>query len=69
MGCDILLDAAELLELPFGIGDNLKNWSSSSVSARYDAANEDELFVPPLAVSKPFLFGRAFDTTTLDPKD
>ena len=51
---DILFDAAELLELPFGIGDNLKNWSSSSVSARYDAANEDELFVPPLAVSKPF---------------
>ncbi|KAL7538386.1 hypothetical protein ACHAXR_008527 [Thalassiosira sp. AJA248-18] len=72
---DILLDASELLNLPFGIGENLKNFSSSTSSARYDVDNQDELFVPPLALPKPiparhyFLFGKAYDTSTLDPRD
>lgn len=72
---DILLDASELLKLPFGIGDSLNNFSSSATSARYDAASEDEIFIPPLAVPKQFparhyfLFGKAFDTSALDPKN
>lgn len=72
---EILLDPSEMVELPFGIGDNLKNASASTTSARFDADNTDELFVPPLAVPKPiparhyFLFGRAFDATSVDPKD
>lgn len=72
---DIVLDAPELLKLPFGIGDNLANFSSSVTSARFDASSEDEMFVPPLAVPKPFparhyfLFGKPYDTSTLDPND
>mmetsp|Transcript_5307 Transcript_5307/g.10375 ORF Transcript_5307/g.10375 Transcript_5307/m.10375 type:complete len:844 (-) Transcript_5307:112-2643(-) len=72
---EILLDPSEMVELPFGIGDNLKNASASTTSARFDADNSDELFVPPLAVPKPiparhyFLFGKAFDATSVDPKD
>lgn len=71
----ILLDAPELVNLPFGIGDNLKNFSSSASSARFDANNDDELFVPPLALPKPFparhyfLFGRAYDVSSLNPRD
>ncbi|KAL7464755.1 hypothetical protein ACHAXS_005091 [Conticribra weissflogii] len=72
---EILLDPSDMVELPFGIGDNLKNASASTASARFDADDTDELFVPPLAVPKPiparhyFLFGRAFDTSSVDPKD
>ncbi|KAL3796794.1 hypothetical protein HJC23_010941 [Cyclotella cryptica] len=72
---DIILDAPELLQLPFGVGENLANFSKNATSARYDTADSDELFIPPLALPKPFsarhyfLFGRAFDTSNLDPKD
>jgi 1-acyl-sn-glycerol-3-phosphate acyltransferase len=72
---NIVADAEELLNLPFGIGENLSNFSKSTVSARFDAKDEDEMFIPPLAVPKPFparhffLFGRSFDTTLLDPND
>mmetsp|Transcript_951 Transcript_951/g.2119 ORF Transcript_951/g.2119 Transcript_951/m.2119 type:complete len:809 (+) Transcript_951:109-2535(+) len=72
---DILLDAPELLKLPFGIGDNLKNFSTSATAARYDDGNEDELFIPPLALPKPFaarhyfLFGKSYDTSNLDPRN
>eukprot|EP00577_Skeletonema_sp_RCC1716_P010655 CAMPEP_0113399246 /NCGR_PEP_ID=MMETSP0013_2-20120614/15425_1 /TAXON_ID=2843 ORGANISM="Skeletonema costatum, Strain 1716" /NCGR_SAMPLE_ID=MMETSP0013_2 /ASSEMBLY_ACC=CAM_ASM_000158 /LENGTH=817 /DNA_ID=CAMNT_0000284111 /DNA_START=35 /DNA_END=2488 /DNA_ORIENTATION=+ /assembly_acc=CAM_ASM_000158 len=72
---DIVADANELLNLPFGIGENLANFSKSTVSARFDAKDDDETFIPPLAVPKPFparhyfLFGRSFDTTLLDPNN
>jgi pimeloyl-ACP methyl ester carboxylesterase len=72
---DIVLDAKELLDLPFGIGDNLKNFNANATSARYDTQDGEELFVPPLAVPKPFparhyfLFGRAFDTSSIDPQN
>lgn len=72
---DIVMDAPDLLKLPFGIGDNLANFTSSAPSARFDTANEDELFIPPLAVPRPFparhyfLFGKPYDTTLIDPKD
>ena len=72
---DIVLDSNELLELPFGIGDRLANFSSSVMPARFDAQNEDEVFLPPLAIPKPiaarhyFLFGKPFDTSPLDPTD
>ena len=72
---NIFADASELLNIPFGIGENLSNFSKSTVSARFDVKDEDEVFIPPLAIPKPFparhyfLFGRSFDTTSLDPKD
>lgn len=71
----IVADAKELIELPFGIGENLSNFSKSTSAARFDANDDDETFIPPLAVPKPFparhyfLFGRSFDTTLLDPKN
>jgi len=72
---NILLDPSELLQLPFGIGDNLANFTSSASSARFDEGNDDEVFIPPLALPKPFaarhyfLFGKPYDTSDLDPKD
>ena len=72
---DIVLDSNELLELPFGIGDRLANFSSSVMPARFDAQNEDEVFLPPVAIPKLiaarhyFLFGKPFDTFPLDPTD
>jgi 1-acyl-sn-glycerol-3-phosphate acyltransferase len=72
---NIVADATELVNLPFGIGENLSNFSKSTVSARFDAKDEDEIFIPPLALPKPFparhyfLFGRSFDTTQLDPNN
>lgn len=71
----IVADAKELMELPFGFGENLSNFSKSTSAARFDANDEDEVFIPPLAVPKPFparhyfLFGRSFDTTLLDPNN
>ena len=71
---NILLDANELLNLPFGLGDRLKNSSDSTISARFNQKNSDESFIPPLVVpSIParhyFVFGKPFDTSTIEPKD
>ena len=71
---NILLDPEELLNLSFGLGDRLRNSSETTISARFDQSNSDERFVPPLVVpSVParhyFVFGRPFDTSTIDPKD
>ena len=55
--------------------ENLANFSRNATSARFDVGNDEELFIPPLAFPKPFsarhyfLFGRAFDTSAIDPKD
>eukprot|EP00956_Cyclotella_meneghiniana_P020433 scaffold36169_cov66-Cyclotella_meneghiniana.AAC.2 len=51
---NILLDASEVLELPFGIGESLANFSRNATSARFDVDNDEEL---------------SFDTSTIDPKD
>lgn len=71
---NILLDADELLDLPFGLGDSLKNSSESTISARFNQQNSDERFVPPLVVPgipsrHYFVFGKPFDTTTIDHND
>jgi len=71
---NILLDPEELLNLPFGLGDRLKNSSEGTISARFDQNNADERFVPPLVVpSVParhyFVFGKPFDTSTVDHSD
>ena len=68
---NILLDAEELLNLPFGLGDRLRNSSDSTISARFDKDNAYERFVPPLVVpSIParhyFVFGKPFDTSAFD---
>lgn len=71
---NILLDADELLDLPFGLGERLKNSSESTISARFNQQNSDERFVPPLVVPgipsrHYFVFGKPFDTTSIDHKD
>ena len=70
---NILLDADELLDLPF-LGDRLQNSSESTISARFNQQNSDERFVPPLVVPgipsrHYFVFGKPFDTTTIDHND
>lgn len=72
----IIADANELVNLPFGWGENLSNFSNSIAAARFDAKdNEEETFIPPLALPKPlparhyFLFGRSFDTSLVDPSN
>eukprot|EP00579_Thalassiosira_antarctica_P032239 CAMPEP_0201998868 /NCGR_PEP_ID=MMETSP0905-20130828/5561_1 /ASSEMBLY_ACC=CAM_ASM_000554 /TAXON_ID=420261 /ORGANISM="Thalassiosira antarctica, Strain CCMP982" /LENGTH=747 /DNA_ID=CAMNT_0048554955 /DNA_START=1 /DNA_END=2244 /DNA_ORIENTATION=+ len=71
---NILLDPDELLNLPFGLGDRLRNSSENTISARFDQSNSDERFVPPLVVpSVParhyFVFGKPFETSTIDHGD
>lgn len=48
---NILLDPDELLNLPFGLGDRLRNSSESTISARFDQSNSDERFVPPVSLN------------------
>ena len=69
----VLLDSDSLLRLP-GVEDRVKTFSSAMRGARYDAKDEDEVFLPPLSFpSAPsrnyFLFGRPISTTNLDPED
>lgn len=45
---NILLSAEEMLDLPFGLGDRLRNSSENTISARFDQSNSDERFVPPV---------------------
>jgi 1-acyl-sn-glycerol-3-phosphate acyltransferase len=72
---NILLDAPEILNLPFGLGERAANNTRNTISARFDSSNSDELFQPPLVVPKPlparqyFVFGKPFDTTPLDHSD
>mmetsp|Transcript_3892 Transcript_3892/g.8491 ORF Transcript_3892/g.8491 Transcript_3892/m.8491 type:complete len:726 (-) Transcript_3892:55-2232(-) len=72
---NILVDAPDLLNLPFGLGDRIKNQSASTVSARFDTDNSAELFQPPFALPKPlparhyFIFGKPFSTEHVDHSD
>lgn len=66
---NILIDAPDLLRLPFGLGERLTNYSRNIVSARAD--DLDELFIPPLALPRQparhyFLFGKPLRTDALD---
>jgi len=70
----ILLDSEEVLDLPFGLGEQAKNQSESIISARFDQSNSDERFVPPVVVPTVparhyFVFGQPFDTSTIDHND
>jgi len=71
---NILLDAEELLNLPFGLGERVKNSSESIISARFDQRNADERFVAPLVIPgiparHYFVFGKPFDTSMTDIND
>jgi pimeloyl-ACP methyl ester carboxylesterase/1-acyl-sn-glycerol-3-phosphate acyltransferase len=69
-----LIDAPDMLNLPFGLGERVANASKSIMPARFDTDNEGELFAAPLvAPGKPdrhyFMFGQPFDTSEVDPKN
>jgi len=70
---NILIDAPDMLKLPFGLGARLANASAAAPVARFNMG--EETFVAPLAVPKPlparhyFLFGKPVDTTDVDHRD
>jgi len=72
---NILVDAPDMLNLPFGLGERAANNTKNVISARYDTMDSEELFQPPLVVPKPlpsrhyFIFGKPFDTTPIDHKN
>jgi pimeloyl-ACP methyl ester carboxylesterase len=72
---NILIDAPDLVQLPFGLGERIANNSANTISARFDAENSEELFQPPFALPKPlparhyFMFGKAFNTDDIDHTD
>ena len=72
---NILIDAPDLVQLPFGLGERIANNSANTISARFNAENSDELFQPPFALPKPlparhyFIFGKPFSTDNIDHKD
>ena len=72
---NILIDAPDLVQLPFGLGERIANNSANTISARFDAENSEELFQPPFALPKPlparhyFVFGKPFNTEDIDHKD
>ncbi len=45
---NILLDPEEILNLPFGLGERVKNSTENTIAARFDQSNSDERFVPPV---------------------
>lgn len=70
---NMLLDSGEVAKLPF-IGESAKLFAANVPSARFDTANQDEFFLPPIsAPSLParnyFVFGKPMSTKDLDPKD
>ncbi len=72
---NILIDAPDMLKLPFGLGERAANNTKNVISARYDTNDSEELFQPPFVVPKPlpsrhyFIFGKSFDTTSIGHKD
>ena len=70
---NILLEPSEIVDLPW-IGERAKNFAANVTAARFDAANENEVFLPPIiAPGLPsrnyFLFGKPMSTKDLDPSD
>lgn len=72
---NILIDAPDILKLPFGIGERAANNSANVMAARFDGNEESELFQPPFALPKPlparhyFIFGKPMSTEQLDHRD
>jgi len=72
---DVLVDAPDMVKLPFGIGERIANQSKNITSARFNKENDEELFVAPLIVPKLpparhyFIFGKPFGTQDVDHKD
>lgn len=72
---NILIDAPDMLKLPFGLGERAANSSATVVSARFDREDSAELFQPPFALPKPlparhyFIFGKPINTRDISPKD
>jgi 1-acyl-sn-glycerol-3-phosphate acyltransferase len=68
---NILVDAPDILNLPFGLGERALNNTQNVIAARYDQENTDELFQPPLVVPKLtparhyFIFGKPFDASNV----
>lgn len=70
---NIILDSGEVASLPF-LGERARQFAKNVTAARFDVANEEENFLPPIvAPGLPsrnyFLFGKPLRTTDLDPKD
>jgi hypothetical protein len=70
---NILLDPSEIANLPF-LGERARKFTNNMTAARFDMANEEENFLPPVvAPGLPsrnyFVFGQPISTSTLDPKD
>jgi hypothetical protein len=70
---NILLDPSEIANLPI-LGKRAREFANNVTAARFDAANEDENFLPPIvAPGLPsrnyFVFGQPISTSALDPKD
>ncbi len=70
---NFLLDSKELLDVPV-LGQRAKDFANNVTAARFDRNDEDELFLPPIAVPGPpsrnyFVFGKPIYTHELDPKD
>ena len=72
---NILIDAPDILNLPFGLGERAMNNTQNTVSARFDQDADGELFQPPLVVPKPlparqyFVFGRPIETKGVNHSD
>ena len=72
---NILIDAPDMLKLPFGLGERISNSSSAISAARFDTSNDNELFAAPFVLPKPlperhyFVFGRPISTTNVDYRD
>ena len=70
---NFLLDSKELLDVPV-LGQRAKDFTNNVTAARFDASNDDELFLPPIvAPGVPsrnyFVFGQPIYTKDIDPKD
>jgi hypothetical protein len=72
----MLADPESLLKLPFGLGEKVANsFLTVREPARYDEQHEPFIRPPPMVWPKLlparhyFMFGKAFRTTNVDPKD
>ncbi|KAL3944286.1 MAG: hypothetical protein SGBAC_001631 [Bacillariaceae sp.] len=68
-----ILEPSEVGDLPL-IGERAKAFAANVTAARFDAANEDEVFMPPIVAPRLpsrnyFIFGKPLSTKDLDPSD
>ena len=71
---NVLLDAPDVLKLPFGLGQRALKVSGNTTAARFNVDKESELFLPPVVVpSQParhyFMFGKPMTTVDLHHND